>query len=175
MSMEALIAPLLRVRLFQSLSERELAVIARSAEKALYRAGTVIAEAGQDADAAILIVDGACERLDETLPGHTEPIEAGSLIGEMAMLVEHVYGATVVARGNVKALRLTRAAMHGLIQDNPSLAEALIAVLADRLHSVADQMRAIDSDLAALVEPMPETLPSPVALPAGAAVSVAAH
>ena len=171
MSMDTLIAPLLRVRLFQALSERELAMVARSAEKALYRAGAVIAEAGQDAEAAILIVDGDCARLDET--GHAEPVEPGSLIGEMAMLVEHVYGATVVARGNVKALRLTREAMHALIQDNPALAEALIAVLADRLHSVADQMRAIDNDLAALVEP--DSLPSPVVMPSGRAVSVAAH
>jgi CRP-like cAMP-binding protein len=148
MSLDAVVAPLMRVRLFQSLSDAQLLAIAKRTERAMFRTGSRIAEAGQEADAAILIVDGPCARIDAgaNAAGGTW-IEPGSVIGEMAMLVEHEFGATVVAEGTVKALRLPRAAMLELMQADPDLAERLISVLADRLHAVAEQMRAVDRDL----------------------------
>jgi hypothetical protein len=40
--------------------------------------------------------------------------------------------------------------MHELLCAEPEIAERIIAVLSDRLHSVAQQMRAVDADLAQL-------------------------
>jgi CRP-like cAMP-binding protein len=167
--MDALVAPLTRVRLFQSLSDEQLVAIARTAERALFRPGHHITSAGHDADAAILIVAGACDRVDGGAP---QAIEPGSLISELAMLVEHTHGATVVARDTVKALRLPRAAMHDLLRRQPELADGIISVLAGRLTAVADQMRRIDQDLAAFVE---ADIPAGIIAPDRATVSIAAH
>ena len=107
MSIDALVAPLLRVRLFQGLAAEQLAVVARAAERVMYREGQTIVESGQAGDASIIIVSGPAESFG-TMPGDREFVAPGSVIGEMAMFIEHVYGTTVLARGPVKALRFTR-------------------------------------------------------------------
>ena len=47
-----------------------------------------------------------------------ELIAPGSLIGEMAMLVEHDYGSTVVARDRVLCLKLMRAELYAQMQED---------------------------------------------------------
>ena len=73
MSIDALVAPLLRVRLFQGLEPIQIAAIARSAERVLYRDGTVIVEAGQSGDAAIILVAGPAESFG-TMPGERDMV-----------------------------------------------------------------------------------------------------
>ena len=152
---DTLVAPLLRVELFQDLTPLQLSGIARRAERIVFREGDRITDAGGEADAAYLIVGGAAEWLrsadtsresgPETSAGK-EPIEIGSLIGEMAMFIDYVYGATIIASGPVKCLKLSRATMHALMLDDPSLAEHMTMKIARRLTRLADDLRAIDQD-----------------------------
>ena len=152
MVIDPLVAPLLRVELFQGLKPLQITEISRKAERIVFRAGDRITEAGLDGDAAFLIVAGAAEWLPG--PAHAgapEPIEIGSLIGEMAMLIDHVYGATIVATGQVRCLKITRETMHKLMLDDPGLAQHLTKKLTARLTQVAKDLRAIDSDLGDLL------------------------
>ncbi len=149
MAIDALIAPLLRVEIFQGLSPLQITEIARRAERMVFRPGTKITEAGRDADAAYLIVGGAAESLSFDDDGMPEEVEEASLIGEMAMLIEHTFGATVVARSNVKCLKILRSEMHAQMLDDPTLAETLGANITARLTRVADELRSIDNDVAA--------------------------
>jgi CRP-like cAMP-binding protein len=149
MAMDALVAPLFRVRLFQGLSPAQMTAIARRAERVMFRDGAVLCEEGDAADAAILIVSGETERV---AAGEREPIEPGSLVGEMAMLIDHTYGSTVMARGPVKALRLPRAVMHQMMLADPSLADHMVARISSRLSSVLHDLQTVD---AALVAPSP--------------------
>ena len=179
MSIDALVAPLLRVRLFQGLEPRQYSAISRITERVMYRDGTLISEAGKPGTAAILVVSGPAECIG-TLPGEREPIAPGSLIGEMAMFVEHVYGTTVVARGPVKTLRLAREAMHGLMLQDQALAEHLVSRISARLMAVAAELRRVDETLAApfadgsLARAF-DSLPPPLSLPANGYPSLAAH
>lgn len=152
-----IVAALLRIRLFQGLSPLQLTEIARNAERVTFRAGELLTAAGQPADAAVLIVAGACDRVIEGMPARLEPIETGSLIGEMAMFVEHVYGATVRAREPVRGLRITRKAMHAQLLDDQALAEHCVTRISQRLNGVAAELRRIDSGIggAALPNPAP--------------------
>jgi CRP-like cAMP-binding protein len=81
-----------------------------------------------------------------------EPIESGSLIGELAMLVDHDYAITVVARGSVRALKLVRETMHEQMRDDARLAEHISAKITSRLAGLADELRRIDSRLAHIAE-----------------------
>jgi CRP-like cAMP-binding protein len=181
MAIDALVAPLLRVRLFQGLQPLQLSEIARRCERVMFRAGDVITEAGVEADAAILIVAGPTERsLDGTLSGACEAIEPGSLVGEMAMLIDHVYGSTVVARGPVKALRITRAGMLEQMEADRSLAEHLVAQISGRLTSVAAELRRVDEAIAGphvsgSIAQALAGMPPPIAVPQREFPSVAAH
>ena len=103
-SSERVVAPLQRVPLFASLKAEQLAEIAQRAEKLRFRAGDVITHAGTPADGAYLIVSGQAERLEQSNEGEREAIEPGSMIAEMAMLIDQEYHATVVARDRVLVL-----------------------------------------------------------------------
>lgn len=143
MSIEALVVPLMRVRLFQGLNAAHLTRLAKIAERVTYREGQYIVEAGQDGAAAIVVVNGPAESLG-TGPDEREFVAPGSVIGEMAMFIEHVYGTTVIARGPVRALRFSRAAMHQLMTDDQPLAEFLVGKISSRLKSVAAELHRID-------------------------------
>ena len=70
----------------------QITELARQAERVKFHRGHVITEAGSAGDAAFLIASGAAGRIEPAgSDGEVEPIEPGSLVGEMAMLVEHVY------------------------------------------------------------------------------------
>jgi signal-transduction protein with cAMP-binding, CBS, and nucleotidyltransferase domain len=148
MIIDALAAPLLRVELFQGLKPAQLVVIARAAERIVYRAGERIASADANADGALLIVSGAAEWTD----GATEEIEIGSLIGEMAMFVEHTFGSTIIAKSQVRCLKLGRAAMQDILLRDTELAQHLTSRIAARLAQVAGELRAIDCSFSEYAE-----------------------
>jgi CRP-like cAMP-binding protein len=163
MVVDSLVAPLLRVELFQGLNAAKLTKISRAAERVVFRAGDVITQSDTVADAAYLIVSGAAEwQSNASLSNEGEPVEIGSLIGEMAMLIEHTHGATIIARTQVRCLALSRSAMHALMLEDPSLAQHLVAKISRRLSNVADTLRAIDHEfdepsLAVFSEPTKHT------------------
>ncbi len=167
MAIDSLIAPLLRVRLFQGLTPLQLGEIARRSERMMYRPGDWLSVAGQRADSAILIVAGASERLIEGNPAQTAPVEPGSLIGEMAMFIDHVYGSTVRAIEPVKALRLTRTAMHEHMLIDQAMTDHLVTKVSARLNTVANDLRRLDEMLARPFQTVPPPQPTPPAQPAG--------
>jgi signal-transduction protein with cAMP-binding, CBS, and nucleotidyltransferase domain len=148
MVVDTLAAPLLRVELFAGLKPAQLSALARAAERIVYRAGDSITRAGDEADAAILIVSGSAEWMDEAV----EEIEIGSLIAEMAMFVELTYGTTIVAKSQVRCLKLGRAAVRELLLNDQDLAQHMTTKIAARLSRVANELRAIDD---AVVDNLP--------------------
>ena len=147
MAIDPLVAPLLRVELFQGLKPLQITEIARSAERIVFRPGDKITEAGKVGDAAFLIVAGAAEWISsQDSDGRGEQIEIGSLIGEMAMLIEHAYGATIVATGQVRCLKLSRETLHRLMLEDRGLAQHLTSKISQRLNRVAAELRDIDRD-----------------------------
>ena len=153
MVMDALIKPLLRLEIFQGLKPLQITEIARQAERIVFREGDIIVHSGKPGDAAYVVVSGEAVCLKRS-GGHVraEPIEAGSLIGELAMLVEHDYSITVVAKGPVRALKIGREAMHDQMRDDRHLAEHISAKITARLSRLAAELRGIDSRLARVAE-----------------------
>jgi CRP-like cAMP-binding protein len=142
-----LVAPLLGVPIFAGLSPLQITEIARNAERMKFGPGQLIVSAGGGGDGAYLIVSGAAERVLDTDDAR-EPVAVGSLIGEMAMLVEHEYRATIVARDRVLCLKITRTALQAQMLDDPALARHFERHLRERLSRVAQEMREIDAILA---------------------------
>ena len=154
MAIDALVAPLLRIALFQGLRPLQITEIARRAERIMFRPGQTIVEAGCEGDAAYVLVSGVAERVKgPDMGSHPEAIVVGSLIGEMAMLVDTEYSSTIVAQTAVRALKLTRAGMYAQMSEDAGLAEHLVAKIAARLQVLAVELRAIDRRLAGEEEP----------------------
>ena len=151
MSMDAVSAHLVRLDIFQGLKPLQITEIARHAERIVYKAGQVLIEDGMPGDAAIIVVGGEAVRTKAPMAreAREEPIEPGSLLGEMAMLIETDYSSTVVARSPVRALRISRDSMLAMMLEDSALAEHLVAKVARRLHNIAAELRKIDVVLAA--------------------------
>jgi CRP-like cAMP-binding protein len=89
-----------------------------------------------------------------------EIVVPGSLIGELAMLVEHDYASTIVARGRVFCLKLIRTEMHAQMREDAALTEHFRDRMTERLLQTAEELRRIDDALAArspaTLQPSPE-------------------
>jgi CRP-like cAMP-binding protein len=153
MASDSFIGPLLRVPLFQGLSQPQLAIIARRAERVMFRIGQTMIKAGQPGDGAYVLIVGTAERRDggaaetgtaETGTAETGIVETGSLVGEMSMLIETDYSTTVIAKSAVRALKITRAALHAQMEADPELAAHFVAKIAARLHDFTDELRRIE-------------------------------
>ena len=151
MALDVVVQSLLRVELFAGLRPLQLAELARRSDRIVYKPGDTIITEGAVGDAAVLIVRGDAVRISGPALGvDAEPVVDGSLVGEMAMLIEAEHSSTIVARGMTRAIRLTRTAVLEQIAADPRLAQHLSGKLASRLHDMANELRELDQTLAAL-------------------------
>ena len=150
MSTKMLVAPFRRLAIFAGLRPLQITEIARRAERVRFQPGSTLTAAGTSGDCAYLIASGAAVSLpDQGRPEDGRPIAPGSLVGEMAMLVEHEYRETVVARERVLCLRITREALHEQMLEDPALARHFERHLRSRLARVVEDLREIDDMLVA--------------------------
>lgn len=148
MALDAFVKPLLGVELFQGLKPLQISEIARRADRIIFKPGDVIVAEDSAGDAAILIIAGEAARVSGPgHPGEIETVAPGSLVGEMAMLVDTVHSSTVVARSAVRALRISRTELHEQMEADPTLAEHFVARISGRLGRLAADLRAIDEAL----------------------------
>jgi len=169
MATDLIVRALARLPLFKGLTLVQLNEVARRARHVLFHPGAMIMEENAEGHAAILIVSGETARVSgPELKSRLEPIPSGALLGETAMLVEATYGSTVVARGHVHALQISRDGLHAQMLADPAVADQLVQNMAQRLLRLADELRRIDAVLAGTEEtliaakpPRPE-LPAPV-------------
>jgi signal-transduction protein with cAMP-binding, CBS, and nucleotidyltransferase domain len=146
--MDKIIVPLMRVAAFSGLTQEQFGGIARHAKKLKFLRGDVIIKAGTPGDGAFVIASGPAER--EVAHGASaEIVPEGSLIGEMAMLTEHTYQSTVIARDWVFCLKITREGLHAQMREDPDLAEHFRRRVSERMLRVAEDLRRIDRLLAA--------------------------
>jgi CRP-like cAMP-binding protein len=148
MAIDALVKPLLALPLFRGLAPLQLMEIVRRSERIIYRPGDAIVSENQPSDAAIVIISGNCLRVDDSgdpsQKSRGEVVPEGSMIAELAMLIEIEHTTTIIAQGTVKALRLTRQKILELIEEDPGLALHFSAGITARLKLLANDLKAIE-------------------------------
>ena len=159
MATDQLVTALQNLEVFRGLDEIQLADIVRNAERIVFKPGQTMVTAGGPGDGAYLLVAGDAEIVPDMdahgAAGAGRRVEPGSLVGEMAMLIEHDYRVTVVARTSIRALKFSRAQMQNHMLSAPKLAEHFVDRIASRLSRVAVELRRIDQMLAMAAEPGP--------------------
>src|SRR5690606_25790 len=105
---------------------------------------------GQTGDGAFLIVSGAAFRTaGPRIHEETEPLGPGTLIGEMAMLVETEHTSTVTCTEPVRALKVARASLLDQMANDLDLANHFVEKLVSRLKELATDLKKVDETLAA--------------------------
>lgn len=140
-----------RVALFEGLTQEQLTAVANIGKKTFFEAGAPIVTEGETGEIAYLILSG---RAVSTPPEGSilEPVEmaTGALIGEMAALAETIHNVTIVAEERVRALALSRADLFEVMEADIDIAQFLSEKLLDRLAVLAQDLRVVDAQFAAL-------------------------
>lgn len=164
MAIDALVEPLLKVPLFQGLRPMQITEIARRAHRVVFQPGDVIVEADRAEDGAMLIVAGEAVRVSgPDFSGVAEPVQVGSLLSEMTMIIETESSSTFVARTTVRALRISRDELLEQMSEDTALADHFIERISGRLSEFVSELRDVDAVLSGEAEgvsyPPVNTLP----------------
>jgi CRP-like cAMP-binding protein len=134
------------IPLFSHVSDADLDQIASHLIERRYPRNTTIVEEGLAGDYMYLIREGrvkVTKLSDDGREKILEFLDAGSFVGEMALLERAPRSASVKTLTSVRLLALSRKDFIGLIRKNPDLAMAVIQELSRRLRTVNDQASAL--------------------------------
>ena len=123
-----------RIPLFEGLSKKELAQIARETDELSLGAGTVLCREGTVGREFFVIVDGT---VDVTKAGKRVATRGtGEFIGEIALIATRRRTATVVAATPLRCFVLTSRGFRRVLDDNRSVERKIMRALAERLVEV---------------------------------------
>jgi CRP-like cAMP-binding protein len=120
-----------RAPLFDGLSKKELAEIARVTEDLEVPAGEVLCREGDTGQEFFVILDGKTE-----ISRKGKPVAApgsGDFVGEIALLENTKRTATVTAKTPLHVFVLTRQDFRRLVDANPSVERKILRALARRV------------------------------------------
>lgn len=119
-----------RAPLFEGLSKKELAELARVTDDLKVDPGTVLCREGKVGREFFVIVDGTAE---VTKGGKRIASQAGDFVGEIALLKTTKRTATVTATTPLRCFILTQAAFRRVLEENPGVQRKVMQTLAERL------------------------------------------
>jgi hypothetical protein len=135
------------VDLFEHLATQQLADLARVVEEVTVPDGTAIVTEGEYDDCMYVVVDGRVRVLKgDVVVGH---FSSRGFFGEMALLDGQTRSTSGIAVGSVRLLRLSRAALLHVMEEQPAIAIAICQMLSRRVRDLLDDR--------ARLEPRPVT------------------
>lgn len=142
------------VAFFEGISAEALKLIAFSADPRDFADKERVFSAGDVAEGGLLVIDGRIDLLDERVapPKVVERLGPGSLIGEMALIVETRRPKTAVAVGRARVLSIRRALFRRMLESYPDIAALLENRIAERLTHLAPQIGRIGERMKAIDE-----------------------
>ena len=133
------IASLAALPLFSGLDREDLKEVAVKGHPVRFPAGETIVERGDSGDALYIILSGAAE---VDVGGRFHRIERGDFLGEMAVMAGKGRMATVVAREDVEALRISAPDFETILLDRPRVAVTILKRIVERLREVQERIDA---------------------------------
>ena len=145
-----------KVPMFSKLELPKLKLIAFTSELCTYEGGEVLFEAGDAADSAYVIMEGAAEVVVETESGPVVEVVLGrnALFGELAVLTNAPRSATIRAKDALVALRITDEMFLKLLGENPEVSLDVMRQLSEKIVRSHEQFVELQRRLQAL-EPAP--------------------
>ena len=141
-----------KVPMFSKLELSKLKLVAFTSELCAYEGSEVLFEAGDAADSAYVIMEGAVEVVVETESGPVVEVVLGrnALFGELAVLTNAPRSATVRAKDALVALRITDEMFLKLLAENPEVALDVMRQLSDKIVRSHEQFVEMQKRLQAL-------------------------
>lgn len=148
MTLERDIEVLKRVPFLADLPAEPLKLLAFSAETRDLQPGEMLFREGDRAEGGYLVMSG---RLDLSRAGEVEvSATPGTLVGEMALLIDTVRPATAVANGRARVYGLRRSSFRRVLEEYPDVARLLQQRVADRIAQISPDIERIRGRLGGL-------------------------
>jgi len=133
------VAALKRSPLFEGLTRKQLAALARLTDDLDFPAGSVLCKEGERGREFFVIIEGEAE---VTRGGkHLATIGSGEFFGEIALLESVVRTATVTATTPLRFFVVSDSAFRSVLATDPSIESKLLRTLARRLLSMTGDPR----------------------------------
>ena len=132
-----------KVPLFADLAPVDLERVARLAEEQGYADAEVIAAEGEIGEELHILVEGTI-RVVRDRGGTGQELArrtSGDVVGEMSIVTQEPRIATLVAEGDVRTVTLGHREFESMLRERPSIALAVMRVLA---HRVAEGSRSAE-------------------------------
>lgn len=119
------------------LSNQELDLFWNSPDLIYLPSGKVLIEEGKPGHNMFVLLNGA---VDITFKGHPiDHLEAGTIVGEMAMVDDHPRSATVTTATDCCVLAVDRRQFHDLVRHHPELASRVMSIMSHRLRRLVEE------------------------------------
>ncbi len=128
---------------FDDLNDNELAVIAESLKKQVYKTGDVVFKESEDGDSLYVIRKGevkACKTAPDGERLTLVLMKDGDIFGEMSFLDGRARTATIVAMTDLETYVITKDDFEKLVDDNPRLIYKVLKSLVFHIHSIVRGM-----------------------------------
>ena len=135
-----------KIPMFAKMETSRLKLLAFASEIVSFEDGDVVMSAGDAADVAYVIMQGAVDVMTDTPNGPvvTFTLSENQLIGELGLLNNTPRIATLVANGELKAMKITDEMFFRLLRENPEVALDVIRMLSDKLtkaHALVEKLQ----------------------------------
>ena len=135
-----------KIPMFAKMDTSKLKLLAFASEIVEFEDGDIVFKSGDSADFAYVIMDGAVDVVTETDSGPvvSMTIKQNQLIGELGLLNNAPRIATLIANGNLRAMKITGDMFFRLLRENTDVALDVIRMLANKLtqtNAVVDKLQ----------------------------------
>lgn len=148
---EALVDALRRIKLFRGVNVNDSIVLLGAMRRMSVRSGERIFAQGETGDTMVVVMDGILRVEVTDLGGNVATVgkvEAGEVVGEMAVIDPAPRSATVVAATDCEVLELSRADLMGLRRRAPSASAAIVGgIIGDVTRRLRNVNKRIDTEL----------------------------
>jgi CRP-like cAMP-binding protein len=124
-----------KIPMFSKMETSKLKLLAFASEIVSFEDGDVVFNSGESADFAYVIMDGAVDIVTETDTGPvvTGTLSQNQLIGELGLLNNAPRNATLITRGNLRAMKITGDMFFRMLRENADVALDVIRMLSNKL------------------------------------------
>ncbi len=135
-----------KIPLFAKMETSKLKLLAFASEIVSFDSGDVVINNGDSADVAYVIMEGAVDIITETDTGPvvTVTLSENQIIGELGLINNTPRIATLIANGDLKAMKITDEMFFRMLRENPEVSLDLIRMLSDKLtrsHALVEKLQ----------------------------------
>ena len=138
-----------KIPMFAKMETSKLKLLAFASEMVSFQDGDIVFNSGDSADYAYVIMEGAVDILTETDKGQDVilTLSQNQLIGELGLLNNTPRIATLVANGNLLAMKITAEMFFRVLRDNSEVALDVIRMLSTKITNTHEQYEAKQAQL----------------------------